>query len=146
MNKYISEWHSFNRSDISKFAHMTNDAQQIHLDSIVANDYGFDDIIIPGFYTLSLLPSMLKSTNLVKDTLGEPDYGINYGLESVRFIRPILISDNVRASFKIKNSSLQDDGSTQYVFKVKVDIKQPSRTALTAIWRMKIFPKSIDNN
>ena len=146
MKKYISIWHSFNYDNVSKFVHITNDTQQMHIDKSIANYYGFDDILVPGFYTLSLLPSMLESTSLVREVFGETEYGINCGIDTVRFASPVLISDKIQAVFRIKEDIKYNDGSIRYIFKVKVNIQETSRTALTAVWKVKIFPKSIDNN
>jgi acyl dehydratase len=97
-----SEWHEVTQKDIDTFADVTGDHQFIHVDVERAKQTPFGGTIAHGYYTLSLAPRL--NDQVVKfDGFA---FGINYGLNRVRFPAPLPVGKRVRLTSKI--ASLED--------------------------------------
>jgi acyl dehydratase len=92
-----SEWHEVTQKDIDTFAEVTGDHQWIHVDPERARDTPFGGTIAHGYYTLSLAPRF--SERLLK--LEGFAFGINYGLDRVRFPAPMPVGARVRMSARL---------------------------------------------
>jgi acyl dehydratase len=88
----VSEWHQVVQSDIDQFAELTGDRQFIHVDVARASAGPFGGTVAHGFYTLSLLPALMAE---IIDLEGFA-FGVNYGLEKVRFPAPLPVGSRVR--------------------------------------------------
>jgi acyl dehydratase len=97
-----SEWHEVTQKDIDTFADVTGDHQFIHVDVERAKQTPFGGTIAHGYYTLSLAPKL--NDEVVKfDGFA---FGVNYGLNRVRFPAPLPVGKRVRLTSKI--ASLED--------------------------------------
>jgi len=76
---------AISQDQINGFADVTGDHQWIHVDVEKAAQGPFGTTIAHGFLTLSLVPEMLSEILEVE----EFSMGINYGLDRVRFIKPV---------------------------------------------------------
>jgi acyl dehydratase len=98
----VSEWHEVTQEDINKFAEVTGDDYWIHLDVERAKDGPFGGTIAHGYYTLSLAPMfsyrMFSFTGFA--------FGVNYGVNRVRFPAPMPVGDRVRMRAKL--ASVED--------------------------------------
>ena len=91
---------------INIFADITGDRQWIHVDVARAKaESPFGGPVAHGFLTLSLLAAAVGSAGVVPaDARG----AINYGLDNIRFIAPVLAGKRVTASFKL--TEVEDKG------------------------------------
>src|SRR5687767_8109924 len=109
----VSDWHRITQADIDAFAEVTGDHQWIHVDPERAKDTPFGGTIAHGYYTLSLAPRM---TAQILEFRGFA-FGINYGLNKVRFPAPLPVGSKVRASAKVVD--LEDvEGGVQIVLEL----------------------------
>ena len=92
-----SEWHEVTQEAIDAFADVTGDHQWIHVDPERAKDTPFGGTIAHGYYTLSLAPRF--SEQILK--LEGFAFGINYGLNKVRFPAPLPVGAKVRMRAKV---------------------------------------------
>jgi len=92
-----SEWHEVTQRAIDDFADVTGDHQWIHVDPERAKDTPFGGTIAHGYYTLSLAP-MLSEQVLGLEGFA---FGLNYGLDKVRFPAPLPVGSKVRMTAKI---------------------------------------------
>ena len=92
-----SDWHEVTQKDIDTFADVTGDHQWIHIDVERAKDTPFKGTIAHGYYTLSLAP---KFSDEIMKFEGFA-FGINYGLNKVRFPAPLPVGGKVRMHAKI---------------------------------------------
>jgi acyl dehydratase len=92
-----SEWYDVTQEDIDTFADVTGDHQWIHVDVERAKDTPFGGTIAHGYYTLSLVPK------LAEEVVGFSGFafGLNYGLDRVRFPSHLPVGGRVRATFKL---------------------------------------------
>jgi acyl dehydratase len=88
----VSDWHEVTQDDINAFADVTGDHQFIHVDIERAKETPFGGTIAHGFYTLSLLP---KFSYELFEFQGFA-FGLNYGLNKVRFPAPLPVGSKVR--------------------------------------------------
>lgn len=73
------------QEQVNQFADVTGDHQWIHVDVERAKDGPFGGPIVHGFLTLAMVPKMLAEVLVVE----EFSMGVNYGIDRVRFIRPV---------------------------------------------------------
>ncbi len=92
-----SGWHEVTQKDIDTFADVTGDHQWIHVDPERARETPFGGTIAHGYYTLSLGP--MFSERLLK--LEGFAFGVNYGLDKVRFPAPMPVGGRVRMTAKV---------------------------------------------
>ena len=94
----VSQWHVVSQDMIDRFAEVTHDHQFIHVDPARAKkETPFGGTIAHGYYTLSLAPRF--SYDMVKfDGFA---FGVNYGLNRVRFPAPMPVGEKVRMRSKL---------------------------------------------
>jgi acyl dehydratase len=92
-----SDWHEVTQDAIDSFAEVTGDHQWIHTDPRRAADTPFGGTIAHGYYTLALAP-MLSEQIL---SLQGFAFGVNYGLNRVRFPSPLPVGGRVRLTARL---------------------------------------------
>jgi len=93
----VSEWHEVTQEDINRFAEVTGDDYWIHIDVERAKSGPFGGTIAHGYYTLSLAP--MFSYRLFSFTGFA--FGVNYGVNRVRFPAPMPVGGKVRMRAKL---------------------------------------------
>jgi acyl dehydratase len=88
----VSDWHEVTQDDINAFADVTGDHQFIHVDVEKAKETPFGGTIAHGYYTLSLLPKFSYGMYSFDGFA----FGLNYGLNKVRFPAPLPVGQKVR--------------------------------------------------
>jgi acyl dehydratase len=88
----VSDWHLVTQEKIDEFAAVTGDDQWIHVDVERAKQSPFGGTIAHGYYTLSLAPRF--SYDMF--TFDGFAFGVNYGLNRVRFPSPMPVGGKVR--------------------------------------------------
>jgi acyl dehydratase len=93
----VSDWHEVTQEAVNAFAEVTGDDQWIHIDPERAKETPFGGTIAHGYYTLSLAPMFsYRMFNLEGIA-----FGVNYGLNKVRFPAPMPVGDRVRMRMKL---------------------------------------------
>ncbi len=88
----VSEWHEVTQAAINEFAEVTGDDQWIHVDPERAKNTPFGGTIAHGYYTLSLAPGF----SYAMFSLDGFAFGVNYGLNKVRFPAPMPVGGKLR--------------------------------------------------
>jgi acyl dehydratase len=88
----VSDWHLVTQEDIDAFADVTGDHQWIHVDPERAKQTPFGGTIAHGYYTLSLAPRFSYAMYAIEGFA----FGLNYGLNKVRFPAPLPVGSKVR--------------------------------------------------
>jgi acyl dehydratase len=127
----VSDWIVVEQSRIDSFAETTEDRQFIHIDPAAAAQTPFGGTVAHGFLTLSLLSRMGAEAMLVPDGT---KMAINYGLDRVRFLAPVLSDSRVRGRFTL--DSIEEKAPGQHLMRhtVTVEIEGEEKPALTAVW------------
>lgn len=100
---FVSDWTQVTQDQINKFADATMDHQWIHVDVEKAAAGPFGKTIAHGFLTLSHLPFFSYQVPLKFEGA---KMSINYGLDKVRFINPVISGSKIRD--RIVLSSLEE--------------------------------------
>ncbi len=88
----VSDWHLVTQEDIDAFAEVTGDHQWIHVDVERAKQTPFGGTIAHGYYTLSLVPRFSYALFSIEGFA----FGLNYGVNKVRFPAPLPVGSRVR--------------------------------------------------
>ena len=88
----VSPWLLVTQEMVDRFADATGDHQFIHVDPERAKETPFGGTIAHGYYTLSLAP---KLSDEIMSFEGFA-FGVNYGLNRVRFPAPLPVGQKVR--------------------------------------------------
>jgi acyl dehydratase len=92
-----SDWHEVTQKDVDQFADVTGDHQWIHVDPERAKATPFGGTIAHGYYTLSLAPRFSEQIFKLEGFA----FGINYGLNKVRFPAPLPVGGKVRMKARV---------------------------------------------
>jgi acyl dehydratase len=90
---FLSDWTEVTQSQINQFADSTKDHQWIHVDEKKAAQGPFGTTIAHGFLTLSHLPFFAYQVPLKMEG---SQMLINYGLDKVRFLNPVVSGAKIR--------------------------------------------------
>jgi acyl dehydratase len=126
-----SDWIEVDQGRIDRFAEVTGDHQFIHVNPELAAQTPFGTTIAHGYLTLSLLSQMAYS---VLPGIEGSSMGVNYGLNSVRFLAPVKSGRRVRGHFRMVDVTERSAGVIQTTVEVKVEIEGEEKPALAAEW------------
>ena len=124
----VSDYLTITQEQIDLFADATLDHQWIHVDTERARtESPYKSTIAHGYLNLSVLPYLwgqILEVNNVKML-------VNYGIEKLRFNRPVLAGDAVRLRASLVSlANLR--GIAKAEIKVSLEIKDSPKTALDA--------------
>jgi acyl dehydratase len=123
-----SDWVTITQEDVNMFADATGDHQWIHVDPERAAAGPFGTTIAHGFMTLALLPRLqhqIYTVNGIK-------LAINYGLNKVRFPKPVPVGSKVRAQASLAGVEDLGNGAVQAIMSTVVEIEGSAKPACVA--------------
>jgi oxepin-CoA hydrolase/3-oxo-5,6-dehydrosuberyl-CoA semialdehyde dehydrogenase len=106
-------------ADIVNFAGISGDFFYAHMDDIAARDSLFEKRVAHGYFVLS------AAAGLFVDPAPGPVLA-NYGLESLRFVKPVYPGDTIQATLTVKQKTAKEpkpDQPPQGVVAWDVDVK-----------------------
>ncbi len=126
---YVSDWMAVDREHLQMFAKSCY-LEPENVDMSFSKNNAFGSDLVDGF----LLLSMLVFWNF-KDFPMKSDraWGLNYGLNRVRWITPVMVGDKVQAECKVVSMEPRGDGWLG-VLDVTVTKEGAERPAMTAEW------------
>jgi acyl dehydratase len=131
----VSDWFDVTQERINLFADATEDRQWIHIDpERAARESPFKETIAHGFLTLSLLTELGKRAMSV----GGVRMGINYGLNRVRFVRPVPAGSHIRGRFTL-SAVEQISGGVQATWNVTVEREGSDKPCCIAEWLVRYY-------
>ncbi len=123
----VSSWILVDQKRIDTFAEATGDFQWLHVDPERAATGPFGGTIAHGFLTLSLLAAMIPEVFTIE---GNPT-AVNYGLDKVRFLRPVPSGSRVRGTISLASAENTSQG-LRAVLKVTIEIDGDDKPACIA--------------
>lgn len=136
-----SPWVHITQQLIDDFALATGDRQWIHVDPERARrESPYGTTVAHGFLTLSLLSRMFHEACTVRVSAA-----INYGLEHVRFVRPVRSGARIRGLYTLDEVHAADSG-TDVRWHVEVQIEDEEKPALAVIWLLRLYFESASPN
>lgn len=123
-----SEWMIITQEMINDFANATLDKQWVHIDVERAKkESPFKSTIAHGFMSVALLSKFLE--DLI--TIESLKMGLNYGLNYVRFMNPVLVNSKLRLKSILKDIEDHKNG-VKVTFSCTVEIKGEEKPACVA--------------
>ena len=95
----VSEWKDVTQEAVNAFADVTGDDQFIHVDPERAAQTPFGGTIAHGYFTLSLAPRFSYDLFALEGV----KFGLNYGLNKLRFPAPLPVGSRVRMRMQVQN-------------------------------------------
>lgn len=132
----VSRWFTMDQTRIDRFAQVTEDEQFLHVDPEAAAKTPFGGTIAHGFLSVSMLSAMAASAI---PQLSGTEMAINYGLNSVRFLKPVGAGKRIRGVFVLKDMEERALAQWQFSFSVTVEVERDDRPALVAEWLMRMI-------
>jgi acyl dehydratase len=121
------DWLTIDQGRIDAFAGATGDFQWIHVEPERAASGPFGATIAHGYLTLALLPTLTEGLLEV----GGIRMAVNYGLDKVRFLQPVLVGSRLRARSEVMSVDESRQGY-RVGLQVTVEIEGSDRPALIA--------------
>jgi acyl dehydratase len=127
-----SDWFTVSQSLIQQFADLTDDHQWIHIDpERAATETPFGGAIAHGFLTLALLSRFSREA---LDVRTDHRMRVNYGLNRVRFVSPVVAGSRIRGHF-----TPQKVTENEVVWQATVEIDGSEKPALVAEWLARFY-------
>ncbi len=128
-SKVVSDWTVVSQEQIDLFADATDDHQWLHVDPVrAAAESPYGATIAHGFLTLSLISSLLRSAAKF-DGLS---MAVNYGLNRVRFVAPVVAGTRIRGHFAAQTVEEKAD-SIKVTWKVTIE-RESGKPCCVAEW------------
>jgi len=133
----VSDWIEIAQERIDLFADATGDRQWIHVDPArAASESPFQATVAHGFLTLSLVSALARQAL----TIDRVRMAVNYGLNRVRFMSPVLAGSRIRGRFTLAAIGEADDG-IQATWSVTVEREHGDKPCCVAEWIVRYYPQ-----
>lgn len=128
----VTDWFNVTQERIQQFADATLDHQWIHVDVERARrESPFKAPIAHGFLTLSLLPHFMHEALQIRQGVR---FGVNYGLNRVRFVSPVRAGSNIRARITLQSRKDVPPNGVEVVFNITVEVDGSEKPCCVAEW------------
>lgn len=133
----VSNWLEINQEQIDTFARISGDDNWMHVDTERAKKEMPDGkTIAHGFFTLSLIPFLVRSVYQIQ----ERGKGLNYGSNRVRYVSPVPVGSRVRLRQSIKAADAIE-GGMRITSDCVIEIEGRTRPAVVAEFLMVVYDK-----
>ncbi|UWR26464.1 MaoC family dehydratase [Sulfitobacter sp. S223] len=128
----VSNWITVDQAMIDEFAKTTRDEQWIHVDpERAAAETPFGGSIAHGFLTLSLASRFAYDCfNMLPGQV----MGINYGMNKLRFLKPVLAGSRLRGRFMLQKVTPKGPVNMLRENLLTIEIEGEKTPALIAEW------------
>ena len=136
----ISDWVFIDQVQVNVFGEVTRWRTPGHCDPEYAKAGPYGGTLMHGFHMVSLMSHFLRDSDLWPEDGKNP---LNYGMDKVRVLQPVVIGDGVRLRSHITLLDVQDKGNGEYLMKVSHDVEVDGMegAALYAEYLTYWFPK-----
>jgi acyl dehydratase len=136
----VSEWVDIDQVQVNIFGEVTRWRKPGHCDPEIAKDSPWGGTIIHGFHMVALCSYFFESAGLRPE---DGDYSLNYGLDRVRVLAPVLIGDGVRIRSHVSLLAAADKGNGERLLTTchQVEVEGKEDRALYAEYLSYWYPK-----
>lgn len=111
----VTDWVDIDQVQVNVFGEVTRWATWMHCDpERCADESPYGGTILHGFFALSLITYFMKTSGLRP---ADAAYSLNYGMDKVRVLRPVLVGDGVRLRDRVTLIDVIDKGEGRRIFK-----------------------------
>jgi len=123
------DWIEITQDTINAFADCTNDHQWIHVDAVKAANGPFGKTIAHGYLVLSLIAQSILDQGVAP---AGSKMLINYGLNRLRFINPVLVGSKIRMVGILAGVEERDGGRVLLTITATMEIQGSDKPAFVA--------------
>lgn len=136
----VSDWVFIDQIQVNIFGEVTRWRTPGHCDPEYARTTRYGGTLIHGFHMVALLSHFYKDTDLWPQ---DGQYPLNYGLDKVRVLKPVIIGDGVRLRSHISLMDATDKGNGESLVKTchEIQAKGSDDTVLYAEYLTYWFPR-----
>ena len=116
----VSPWITIDQTQVNIFGEVTRWRTPGHCDPEHAKRTPYGGTLLHGFHAVSLISHFYKSSELWPEDGRDP---LNYGLDSVRILQPIVIGDGVRLRSHISLRAALPKQGADMLLKTQHDIE-----------------------
>jgi acyl dehydratase len=124
----VSTWKEVQQDQIYRFADCTGDHQWIHVDQEKAVHGPFGKTIAHGFLILSHIPFFNQSSVVPVGA----KMTVNYGLNKVRFLNPVMVGSKIRDRIFLSKVDVQQGGRILVTTNHTIEIEGEGKPACVA--------------
>jgi acyl dehydratase len=129
-------WYTITQQMINDFANATLDKQWIHIDEKRAvKESPFKSTVAHGFMSVAMISRMLEEAFTIKSV----KMGLNYGLNKVRFPKPVPVNSELRMLSSIKEIEDLANNGIKVTFTCVIEIKGQKKPACVAEFLAALF-------
>jgi acyl dehydratase len=133
----LSNWFDITQEQIDAFARLTGDDLWIHVDPERAKkEMPGGKTIAHGFFTLSLIPFLVRSVYQIR----ERGKGLNYGSNRVRFVSQVSVGSRVRLRQSVKAAE-PVEGGMRITSDCVIEVEGQTKPAVVAEFLMVVYDK-----
>ena len=135
-----SDWVDIDQEQVNIFGEVTRWVKPGHCDPEYAKTTPYGGTLIHGFHMVALCSFFIESTGLrPKDGA----YALNYGLDKVRVLKPVVIGDGVRLRSHVTLTRAVDKGNGEKLLTTthEVEVEGQPGYALYAEYLSYWYPK-----
>lgn len=139
----VSEWVEIDQIQVNVFGEVTRWRTPGHCDPEYAKKGPYGGTLIHGFHMLALLSHFNRSAGVWPEDGSHP---LNYGLDRVRVLKPVVIGEGVRLRSHITLLAATDKGNGEQLLKTAHEVEQNgmSEPVLYAEYLNYWFPRKDD--
>ena len=116
----ISDWVFIDQVQVNVFGEVTRWRTPGHCDPEYAKTTRYGGTLIHGFHMVALLSHFYRDTDLWPL---DGQYPLNYGLDRVRVLKPVIIGDGVRLRSHISLMDAEPKGNGEYLIKTRHEVQ-----------------------
>ncbi len=106
---FVTDWYEITQHDVDAFAELTHDWDYMHNDPARAANGPWGGTIAHGYLLVSLISQFLGQAGFpMLETADERM--LNYGLDRVRFVEPVMVGDRIRARLTLSTLEPRREG------------------------------------
>ena len=136
----VSDWVFIDQVQVNIFGEVTRWRTPGHCDPEYARKGPYGGTLMHGFHMLALLSDFFRTAELFPEDGIRP---LNYGLDKVRVLQPVVIGDGVRLRSHISLLDATDKGNGEFLLKTchEVEVEGVEGRVLYAEYLTYWFPK-----
>jgi acyl dehydratase len=136
----VSEWVDIDQEQVNIFGKVTHWEKPGHVDPDYGKATPYGGTLIHGFHMVALCSYFFESAGLRPE---DGDYSLNYGLNKVRMLQPVVINDGIRLRSHVSLLGTVDKGHGQQLMTTchQVEVEGQQGHALYAEYLSYWFPK-----
>ncbi|MFN7056491.1 MaoC family dehydratase [Hyphomonas sp.] len=134
---HLSAWRTVGQRAINEFASSTEDPDPMHVDPDWTRSHTpYPNTVAQGFWAASMLVKAAHETGLARTatSLFPAAYGLNYGFDRLRFVRPLLVGASYRCRLVPTSYEMRSDTSAMLEVDARVEVRDQRVPALTGNW------------